>query len=64
MDSLKVRQFIVGSIDTGAKEETRISPIDDLCTPLEFDKVRLVFLVSRRYQTMNLKQLVNSPGPG
>lgn len=60
MDGLEIRQFIIGSIDTGAKEQPRISPVDDLRTPLELDKVGLIFLISWCYQAMDLRQLVSS----
>lgn len=54
MYSLQICQFVIIRIDAGAKEQACISSTDNLIVP-ELDEIGLVFLVSRRYQAMDLE---------
>lgn len=54
MDGFEVGQLVIRRIDAGAEEQPRISPVDNLCAAFEFDKVRLILLVSRCNEAMNL----------
>lgn len=53
VDGLEVGELVVVGVDTGAEEETRVSPVYHLVVP-ELDEVGLVFLVARRYETVDL----------
>lgn len=54
MDRFEIRKLVVIRIDTDTEEQPRIPPIDDLRAPSELDEIRLVFLVSRRDETVHL----------
>jgi hypothetical protein len=58
MDGLQIGKFIVICIDTGAKEKSGISTIDNLRSVAKLNKIRLMLLVSRRNQAMDLFKLV------
>lgn len=51
MDRLEVRELIVVGVHADTEEETGVSSVDDLVVP-ELDKVGLVLLVSRRYESV------------
>lgn len=53
MDCLKIRQLVIVGVDACAEEKARVPPVDDFVVA-ELDKVGLVFLVSRRYKSMDL----------
>lgn len=57
MYSLQVRQFVIVRIDASTEEETGVSTVHDLGHVAELDKIGLVFLVSRRNETMHLSWL-------
>jgi hypothetical protein len=54
MDCFQVRQLIVIGIDANAKEQPRISPVNNLRAAAELDEIRLVLLISRRDKTVYL----------
>lgn len=54
MDSLEIGKLVIIGINTDAEEQPRISPIDNLRAPSEFYEIRLVFLISRRDESMYL----------
>jgi hypothetical protein len=54
MDSLQIRKLVIICVHTGAKEESRIATVDDLGGVSELDEVRLVFLVTRGYEAVDL----------
>ena len=54
MDCFQVRQLIVIGIDANAKEQPRISPVNNLGAAAELDEIRLVFLISRSDEAMDL----------
>ena len=56
MYRLEIRQLVIGGIDTHAEEQPRVSPIYDLRTALELDEIRLIFLVSRGDQAVDLDE--------
>jgi len=45
--SLQIREFVVVCVYTSAEEESSVTSVDDFRGAAEFDKVGLVFLVSR-----------------
>lgn len=51
---LEIGELVVGAVDADAKEEPGVSTIDYLCRALELDEVRLVFLIARCDQAMDL----------
>lgn len=51
---LEICQLIVVGVYTRTEEEPCISPVYDLGRPAEFDKVGLVFLISRSYKAVDL----------
>ena len=53
VDGLEICQLIVVGIDASAEEETSISAVHDLCVA-KFDKVRLVLLISGRYEAVHV----------
>ena len=54
VDSLEEGELVVVGVDAGAEEEARVPPVDDLVVA-ELDKVRLVLLVSRRDEAVDLR---------
>lgn len=56
MHRLEIGQLVIGGIDAHAEEQPRVSPIYNLRAPLELDEIRLVFLVSRGDQAMDLEK--------
>ncbi len=61
MDRLEVRQFVVVGVDAHAEEQPRVPPIDDLVVA-ELDEVRLVFLIARRDEAVDLCRSAESGG--
>jgi len=53
MYSLQISQLVIVRVDTGTEEEPRVSPIDDLVVAKLYE-VRLIFLVSRRDEAVDL----------
>lgn len=53
VDRLQVRQLVVVGVDARAEEKPRVPPVHDLVVP-ELHEVRLVLLVSRRYEAVDL----------
>jgi len=56
MYCFEVGKLIVVRVDADAEEQAGIPSVDYAIRP-EFDKVRLVFLVSRSYKAMNLYEV-------
>ncbi len=56
MYCLEVRELVIVRIDTSAEEETRVSAVHDLGVLFEFDEIGLVFLISRCYEAVDLKE--------
>lgn len=55
MDCLEIGKLIIIGIDADTEEQPRISPIHYLRASSELHKVGLVFLVSRRDETVHLR---------
>lgn len=53
MYGLQVCELVIVCVDTYAEEEPCVAPVYDLVVP-ELDKVGLVFLVARGYETVDL----------
>lgn len=53
VDRLQVRQLVVVGVDARAEEKPRVPPVHDLVVP-ELHEVRLVLLVSGRYEAVDL----------
>lgn len=53
VNSLEICQRVVIGVDTGAEEEARVTSVDDFGRSAEFDKVGLVFLIARCYETVH-----------
>lgn len=53
MYSLEVGQLVIVGIDAYAKEQSRVSPVDDLVVA-ELDEIALVLLVAWGYEAVDL----------
>jgi hypothetical protein len=63
VDGLEVGELVIVGVDAGAEKEARIPPIHHLVVP-ELDEVGLVFLVARRYETVDLFTCERKDGNG
>jgi hypothetical protein len=60
VNRLEVGKLVVVGIYARAEEEAGVSPVDHFVVA-ELDKVALVFLVTRRDETVDLQALVRAP---
>lgn len=54
VDGFQVRELVVVGVDAGAEEEAGVPSVHDLILP-ELDEVGLIFLVARRYESVDLR---------